>query len=106
MLVSVRCAGPKRKDSHMDDSQTRPKSADPKRVNEGLGRDDEGVGSVRPEDAIAIDPGDEGVGSVRPEDAVPIDPDDAGIGNVRPEDAIPIDPDDEGIGSVRPDPAS
>ena len=75
---------------------------DPKRVDEDLGRDDEGIGSVRPDEVVPIDPEDEGIGSVRPEEAVPIAPDDEGIGSVRPEEVVPLDPDDEGLGSVRP----
>ena len=67
----------------MDDSLRRTQAADPKRVDEDLGRDDEGIGSVRPDDVIPIEPEDEGVGSVRPEEVVPLDPDDEGLGSVR-----------------------
>jgi hypothetical protein len=66
-----------------------------------LDPDDEGIGSVRPEETVPLDPDDEGIGSVRPEETVPLDPDDEGIGSVRPEETVPLDPDDEGIGSVR-----
>jgi hypothetical protein len=62
--------------------------------------DDQGFGSVRPEEAEPLGPDDEGIGNVRPGEAEPLEPGDEGIGSIRPEEVPPPEPDDEGLGSL------
>jgi quercetin dioxygenase-like cupin family protein len=64
---------------------------------------DEGLGNVRPDEVVPLEPDDEGLGNIGPDDVIPLEPDDEGLGNVRPDEVIPLEPDDEGLGNIRED---
>ena len=65
--------------------------------------DDAGLGNIRPEQMVGLDPRDAGLGNIRPEQMVGLDPHDAGLGNIRPEQMVGLDPRDAGLGSIRPE---
>ena len=65
--------------------------------------DDAGLGNIRPEQMVGLDPRDAGLGNIRPEQMVGLDPRDAGLGNIRPEQMVGLDPRDAGLGNIRPE---
>ena len=91
----------KRRDSQMDDSRMQATPADPKRVDEDLGGDDEGIGNVRPDEVVPIEPEDEGIGSVRPEEAVPMIATTRASAASDPRMSFRSIPTTKGLGSVR-----